>query len=289
MEKSNKQHIKKFLEILGAQMEKSSYHSYISIRNAIRLFSIPFGTILLKANTPLFRCRLHEEDNQLFTKISEISHRTDLLNIENFGRANEPMQSIFYCSTDRETALFETSQIEKSKGKIQTEAITYGKWILQKDINVAYLPLVQDKIGINPIADQLHNGFEKIVNELANEETGDWRKVIDLFSVEFSREDKGTDWDYLVSCAFANYIYLTPGIHSVTQKQIFMDGITYPSVRYTKVGMNLALLPQLIIDGILKLETVIYQKTEKIDSSTYLETETKISKSIDHLNDIIYW
>ena len=289
MEKSDKQLIKEFLEILGAQRDKSSYHSYITIRNAIELFSIPFGTIPLRANTPLFRCRLHENDNQLFTKISEISHRTDLFNIEKFGRANEPFQSMFYCSTDRETALFETSQIEKCNGEIQTESITYGKWILQKDINVANLPLVPNKIGINPIADQLHNNFEKIVKELANEETGDWRRVIDLFSTEFSRENKGTDLDYLISCAFANYIYSTQGIHSTTKKKIYMDGIIYPSVKHTEVGMNLAILPQLVINGSLKLETAIYQKMEKVDSSTYMETETKISKSIDQLNDIIYW
>jgi hypothetical protein len=286
--KTNKQLIKEFLEIIGNQRD-NFFRSYITIRNAIDLFSIPFGTIPIRANTPLFRCRLHENPDQLFTKVSDLSHRTDLMCIKKFGRANEPLQSIFYCSTDRETALYETSQIEKSKGKIQIESITYGKWILQKDINVAHLPIVAGKIGINPIADQLHNTFERIVKEMANEDTSDWRKVIDFFSLEFSRESSGTDIDYLVSCAFANYVYSIQCEHSVTKKKMFMDGITYPSVRYSEVGMNLALLPQLLIDGILKLETVIFQKMEKVNSSTFLETETKISKSIDPENDYILW
>ena len=281
--------ISEFLNFLVEKKNEASLKSYISIRNAIDLFSIPFGTITISAGVPLFRCRIHEELNRPFTKVTELTHRQDLFNIKSFGRANEPLQSIFYCSTDRETALFEISQIQKANGTLKEEAITYGKWILKKDITVAHLPLIVDRIGKNPIADHLHFTFEELVKKYTTEDTKDWRSVIDLFSNEYSREGDGAETDYLISCAFSNYIYATPGINSETREKIIMDGIMYPSVKYSEVGMNLAILPQLIYDGTVILDSVIYQKMERVKEQTYLETETNIAHKIDYQNNKIIW
>ena len=70
---------------------------------------------------------------------------------------------------------------------------------------------------------------------------------------------------------------------------MFMDGITYPSVKHTEQGMNLALIPHLINDGSLILESARYQKMERIDEKKYLETVTKIAKTIDHSKNQIIW
>ena len=156
--------ISDFLTFLVDKKKEATIKSYISIRNALDLFAIPFPCITIQAGTPLFRCRLHDDPKEEpFKKITELALRQDLFSINKFGRANEPLQSIFYCSTNREVALFEVSQIDKADGNILTEAITYGKWILQKEITVAHLPLIHENIGKNPLADELHFTFEQLV------------------------------------------------------------------------------------------------------------------------------
>jgi len=289
MEKPSRQVIEDFLQFLINKKKEQSIHSYISIRNAISIFAIPFSSVPLKKGTPLYRGRNHEKPNQFFTKITELSNRLDVNNIESFGRANEPLQSIFYCSTNFDTTLFEVSKIQKSKGRIKVEEITYGKWILQKDIYVANLPLSKNLIGKNQVADNLNSTFEKLIEKYKNEDTNDWLNVIDLFSEEFSREIDENEQDYLISCAISNYIYSTQFYNYETKSAMYMDGITYPSTKFTDEGMNLALLPELFYNGSLLLESTRYQRMEKTNENKYIETGTKLSQSIDQKNNRIIW
>jgi len=129
-ENSSMNNVQDFLKFLLDKKNENSIDSYVSIKNSIALYSIPNATIVIPAGTALIRGRVHDDPNKYFTQISEISHNQDLFKIKTFGRLNEPLQSIFYCSTNRETAFFEVSKIQKKK-EIILEAITYGKWILQ--------------------------------------------------------------------------------------------------------------------------------------------------------------
>lgn len=279
----------KLLTFLVDKKKENSIHSYISIRNALYLFAIPCGKITIPAGTALFRCRWHDRSDQFFTKISEISYRKDVNNIMSFGRTNEPIQSIFYCATQRETALFEVSKIQAEKGNLEVEEVTYGKWILQDDLICAHLPLIKKNIGKNPIADYLHKSFEENVNRYLSDESNEWRNLIDLFAVEFSRETYDNEQDYFISCAFSQYLFSTPFNDLINEEELYLNAILYPSVKYTELGLNVAILPEVIIKGDLVLDQVVRQKMEKIGTNSYQETDTHISQRIDEKNDEIVW
>ena len=66
---------------------ENSPNSYISIKNTLKLFSIPVPAISIPKGKSLCRIRLHtkEECNRLFERISDFGHRVDLNGIRNFG------------------------------------------------------------------------------------------------------------------------------------------------------------------------------------------------------------
>lgn len=179
--------IKQFLQLLIDKKRSGTIHSYSAIKKAIFKYSIPFGYLPIRAGTPLFRGRVNDNIGEFFNKITDLCHQTDISKITKFGRANEPQQSIFYCSTTLETALFEVSNIHRFRLENEYEAITYGQWILQKDILVTGLPLVSKNFNKNPLADELDRSFQNIVNKHRNEDTEDWLSVINFFSEEFSK------------------------------------------------------------------------------------------------------
>jgi hypothetical protein len=112
--------------------------------------------------------------------------------------------------------------------------------------------------------------------------------LIDILSTEFAREYH-SDNQYLISCAFANYVYDHFGMNSETGEKTQMDGIIYPSVQWTECGMNLALLPDLVKNKVLLLDQVICQRMELTGDNEYTQTETLISKSIDYYSWTIKW
>ena len=78
MNRPSKQVIQDFLRFLIDKKKEQSIHSYISIKNAISIFAIPFGSVPLKKGTPLYRGRIHEQVDHHYTKITDLSNRQDL-------------------------------------------------------------------------------------------------------------------------------------------------------------------------------------------------------------------
>jgi hypothetical protein len=118
-------------------------NSYNEIHKLLKTTIIPFNLLTLKKGMYLYRARRNNK-SKAFTKKAQISYRKDICKIKEFGRANEPHQSIFYSSHRTETALFETSSLF-NKGEIKTgaEIITLGKWYVNNNINL--LGIISDK------------------------------------------------------------------------------------------------------------------------------------------------
>jgi len=294
MELVSREIIYDFLDFILKMKEEKTVKSYISIKNILNAFSIPLSYTKIPAGTPIFRNRVHENpknriDENLFQRIEDISHITNPQIIIDFGRANEPMQSIFYGSTTSETAFFETSRTSRSQNDINFEINTIGQWILQEDINIAFLPLNSTNRGKYSIADRLDADFQQLIKVFKNDNTDDLQKVLELFSIEFSTDSRGKENDYLISCAFANYIYDQIGVEYESNEELVIDGIMYPSVQLISSGLNLALKSHLVETQKLKLEKVICQKIELIRDNTYCNTEIINSKSINYNNWEINW
>lgn len=281
------------LDFLIKRKKENSLTSYSAIKNALYSFSIPFAFTKISKGTPLFRVRVHKNycDNleaAVFHEIREVGHRFDYNNILTFGRANEPLQTIFYCSTERETAFFETSSIARLNSDANKEIYSTSRWIVQDDLPVATFPINDLNRDKNRIAEDLNKHFEELVSKFHDNGTPDLLNLINLLSTEFARDYHNSN-DYLISSAFANYVYDHRGMNLETGEELQMEGLMYPSVQWTESGMNLALTPNVVNDRLIELDQVVCQKMERVNETVYKDTDTLISKSIDYDNWKINW
>lgn len=276
------------LNFIEKKKIENSPSSYISIKNTFKLFSIPIPIITIPAGTKLFRLRIHNEPDILFQNIKDIGHQVARNNIKEFGRANEPLQSVFYCSDIQRTSFCETSKLIRSSKKPVVEESTTGIWITKRDIMLAALPKDNNK-GENPTVAALNKDFNKFVAKYDHVDFNNLQYFHHKIAEEFSAPHTPDNCSYLVTAAFANYIFETKMKTAETNIETLVDGITYPSVQWDSEGMNLALRPELIENRDIELQKAIFHKMELVNSKTYIETKTIQSKKTDYDNWRIMW
>lgn len=266
--------------------KENSPESYISIKNIFKLFHIPVPVITIPAQSVFYRIRIHEQDesNILFRRVSDFGHRVDRNKIKKFGRANEPFQSIFYCSDIRETAFFETSKLVRNNEKKDVEENSLSIWRTERDINVACLPKDKDYFG-NKTVESINYDFKEFFSKINNDDSNNLQYFLHKISAEFSANSSDNNFNYLLTSAFANYIFETPMSPMNHDKKVDIDGITYPSVHFKSKGMNLAIKPDLIENKEIVLERVIYNKMQLTSEETYTEVHNIVSKSIDYISE----
>lgn len=267
--------------------KENSPESYISIKNTFKLFSIPIPVITIPEGNVFYRIRVHtkKETNFLFKRVSDLGHRVDRNGIKKFGRANEPFQSIFYCSDFRETAFCETSKLVRNNENESIEENSLSIWRTKRDINVAYLPKNKDYFG-NKTVRSLNKDFNDFFKKFNNDDSNNLQYFLHKISDEFSANSSDSDFNYLLTCAFANYVFETQMSPMNSDKKTNIDGITYPSVHWKNNGMNLALKPELIENKEIELVKVIYNKMELTSEKTYSETLNIVSKFIDYASEL---
>ena len=87
---------------------------YSSFRNLFSILKPAFCKFTLTPGHKfLFRVRCHTKGNgeYFFNNLSDLSYRTDYLNIKKFGRCNQPFQSLFYCSDEEMLSFAEKQKI----------------------------------------------------------------------------------------------------------------------------------------------------------------------------------
>ena len=279
MEKEfDKNELSYLLELFEKAKHESSIESYIYIKNLLNRIEFAIPMVIYKKGSKFVRCRIHKKENEYFKKVSEISYRTDVENMWNFGRANEPAQSVFYCSNDDWISYVETSEITRDNKEKASEEVTTGLWIATEDIIVVNV-LTNDKIrGINKEIDELSKDFEKLLKEQADENAEIIKNLFHFLSLEFSQKAENNPNHYKITSAFTNYIF-----DSVEQA----DGILYPSTLYTEKGLNFA-LKNSTVDKKLKFHSAIRRKMELKDEKKYFETEL-IESEICIDNENIKW
>ena len=278
-----------FIEMIKSYDFSESYFSYAFIKNAIRELEVPVPKYVIPVGTILFRGRVHKDGEQFFRKVSDISYNKDCFLIKNLGRANEPCQSIFYCSDNQKTAFNETCTITREDIDKDSELITWGAWEVTEEIEISYIlgsPIDQTA---NDILNRLTKGFIEFLKGIPQED----QKVILLFhdfiSKQFQIESKGHHSLYKISCAFSNWIYEQEfcDYFSADKKVKESAGIMYRSSIWPTEGMNIALKNQ-IVDTSLRL---IEARRDNIirNGTLYDGSDTITAKSIDIVNDIITW
>ena len=268
-----------FLNLLQSAKNESSIESYIYIKNILNTVEFIIPCIFYPKGSKFVRTRIHKKDEIFFEKVEELSYRKDLQNIKNFGRSNEPGQSVFYCASDDWLSFLEVSPITRANENKTYEYHTTGLWISTEDLVVVSLLTNDDIRGQHEEIDNLSINFESLISAQADESAKVVEKMIQFLSKEFSRVAEGNSNHYKITTAFTNYIFDT------VDKA---DGIMYPSSLYLKKGFNFAFKPE-IIDQKMQFHAAFRRKMEFNGDKEYFETEFIESSVNTQKNNIINW
>lgn len=224
-------------DLISAKSDNSN-NSYSYIKKRIDDIIIPLPIpIDIPRGWEFARCRIHKPNEDFFDKISDLSYRTDLENITHFGRANEPFQSMFYCANHPNNAFFETSEVIRTDNDKEFELVTHSIWKTKKDIKVAFIILNEQIRGVNKEFDLINNCISQFLNVHNSDDMRNIKILLEFFSKEFTTKAQNKSNDYLISSAFANYIFANyPDI----------DGFLFPSTIYPEEGLNYVFKPSSI-------------------------------------------
>jgi hypothetical protein len=207
---------------------------------------IGFKTIIhrIPKNTSIFRCRKHNE-RLLYYFEKDISFRTDVEKINNYGRANVPHTSKFYGAISTGdikhghlTSIVETSSIIRNNGE-GIETFTVGKWVTNKELNALTIIPNRTDQKISELNEYLINIFDTYNDTVGFDD--DHLEFYDLIGNEFSKiVGSSMNNEYAISAHFAE---------SVIQNEE-VDAIIYPSVQSESRGYNIIMNPITVIDNL---------------------------------------
>lgn len=270
----NLEELEKFINLLKIAKDETSIESYIYIKNILNSVDFPITFTVYGKGTEFIRNRVHKNDDDFFTTIDQLSYRRDIQNIKRFGRANEPGQSLFYCSDNEIVSFVETSEIARNQIEKDYEFNTISTWVAIEDIYVISVLTNENIHGQNSDIDDLSKNFEDIFADQSDENIVVLKGFYEFLSKEFSQEAKGDSKHYKITTAFTNYIF-----DSVEKA----DGILYPSTLWTTEGFNFV-FKQKTVDEKLQFRGAHRIKMQNMGNNKYDETE-KISTEIHNKND----
>jgi len=267
--------IKKIKEL----KKDNSLGSYSHIKNILFNQFIPVFCTEVRPYK-IIRYRKHNEDNRndLFNTSEDLSYRKDILNISNFGRANEPGQGFFYCNDNKnqDTGISEIVSVLRGNHDSEEEVLTIGAWNLMQSLKLAIiLPLKSSFLS----QEDLKN-MKKFYSQIAEgNKLEEIKKLVNFIAEEYYLDIDKDNSNYKITAAFSNYV-----------RNVFpeIDGIMYSSIKSEHTGINIVLWPE-IVDS--KLEFAAARKTvfKKTQEKTFVEEVIAESKMYDTKSDIITW
>ncbi|MGK0448820.1 MAG: hypothetical protein ACJA2M_002621 [Polaribacter sp.] len=213
------------------------------------LKNVPASRMKIEKGIAIYRCRKYSlPPKSLFCFESDLSFRTDLNNISEFGRCNKPNTSVFYGSTSLSnihdkpqmidpgfsTALLETTKLldpPKSSEILEgVEIYGVGMWEATEDFDVFIMPPNEAWREESKLAKKLLEIHEE--NMIKTEVSDEIREFYKIMGSEFSKymHNKPNE-EYGISALFSNHTVKSAG------------GVAYSSVKAEHNGLNLALTP----------------------------------------------
>lgn len=194
---------------------------------------------------PILRARPNN-GGERFEILSDYSFKPQEFNTT-YQRASTPYRTMFYgCITpenvgtgelnnSRITGAIEAMPWLRDKTTSGYKKISFGKWVVEEDINL--LALVHSNVyyGASSYTKELADAYEKFMSIQDKEILENSKKFQQFLANEFSKEI-GTHLDYMISATFTDIVTKYPG------QQI--DGVLYPSVRTSGQGFNIAITPE---------------------------------------------
>jgi len=246
--------------------------SLLKLDNIIRskIGFIPYTLAHMKKGHPIYRARLNRncEDGRpiSFNSENEISYRSDLYNIKDYGRANILGQSMFYGSFDSDTIettritnFFEIDELRSLENTSEELYLTIGKWRIKEDFVVLEIVFNQESIEKNP---DVKRSFENQLNNIRKyfpEKEEEIKLILEFYSDQFAKKvDRKRPDDYKISAHYTfDALISKSGLLSKFDGSDVEDiwGVVYPSVQTDFQGNNIALLPS-AVERFLELEVV---------------------------------
>lgn len=257
----------------------NSISSYPHIKNIIKNQRIP---VVFKEIKPfrLIRYRSHNETNrsEFFKSSEELSYRTDILNIDKLGRANESGQGLFYCNDNenQNTGITEIVTIFRGNEESEEEILTIGAWDVKENLRLAVILPSNGISGKNKEFDEMKTHFNQFED---SSEFEDLKNLLEYLANEYTLDIEKHNSNYKISCAYSMYI---------REQFPEVDGIMYASVKSEYQGINIVLWPEVAEE---KLKFVAARKSvfKKVKHKTFVEEQIKENTGYNRENDVINW
>ena len=227
----------------------------------------------------IVRYRRHNNGENYFENIADISYRTDVEKIKSFGRCNEPKQSIFYCNEfDYEkTGIVESVTVFRDKADSHEEIFTVGAWRVNEPLNLGVILPLKEQNGKLTELDEMRDIFEKHEDSARFD---DLKIFVNFLAKEFTLDTIKDNSNYHITAAFTNYI---------KGKLPDLDGFMYASVKDKLEGINMALLPK-TVDKKLKLVAAKKRHFKRTPGTNeFWEVDGNETKDIDRKSGAIHW
>jgi hypothetical protein len=241
--------LKKF-NFTGQDLTEFENHIEHTLKN------IPTSMMKIQKGDAIFRCRKYNLPlESLFCFESDLSFRTDLSNISDFGRCNVPKNSVFYGSmlshihknSEKDkpqmkdpgylTAILETTKLldppKSSEVSEGVEIFGVGMWEATEDFGVSIMPPNEVWKKESELAkDLLEIHEDNMIKAGASDEIREFYKIM---GSEFSKymHNKPSK-EYGISALFSAHSVMSAG------------GVIYSSVKQEHKGLNIALTPYTI-------------------------------------------
>lgn len=186
----------------------------------------------------VFRARPHEDINERFDERHKLHYKPQTFNTT-FQRASTPNATMFYGSIvpekmssqdldiGRATACFESAHTFRNNWLSSIEKITFSKWEVTEDINLAMIAYSPRFLREGSILTELNREFQESIGEFDPKFLKKALTINEFIGYEFSKPTIRGDFDYMISAIF-------------TEKMIRLgfDGVLYPSVKADGRGYN---------------------------------------------------
>jgi len=227
-----------------------SYEYHKAIKDNLNQVSV-FNHVIKEKEKFFTRARLHSSKRTLLPNISDLWYPPD--EITNVGRGNFPNKSVFYCSNDPGTSVFE---IRPKK----------NDWLTTIEVDIQKDSLDLLVLGINT---ETNSAYHRLP---------EFDKGINLFLEQKFREIVPHEKEF-------NYFKTAYFVEAFIKNK---DGIMYPSVGSNCKGMNV-IFTKKFIDNYAKFKkAVVHEVTEK-NSEYDISVNCKyIATQINQFGDFIW-
>ena len=207
-------------------------------------------------------------DEEIVNDKSGLKYKPQRLNTA-YLRASTPSNTMFYGSTIAEddetnsisnpriTSALEVVPFLRNPNLDGRQRLLYGKWRLDTTINLATILFTNYRNAKNQWIKSLSEAYYNDLREFSIDIRKKAKRISNFLSSEFSKcVSENENYKYLIS-ALITQRFLNRGF----------DGVLYPSVRSMKLGLNVAIKPEVVdrhLQLISVLDCIVYKRNDKV-------------------------